>query len=286
MQAALPSFRRPPVVEVVIGAQMIGTAPRSLQALGRFAASVADEGLSVQEARPAVEVRPERFDPTEMPVVASLDVLLGSGHPPMCHMMRNVAGDEMVQLQTDWIAVNWRKASAGAEYPRWPSRWDTFERRARLAQTCFGGSDFRFGVVEVTYLNHIELDNAAALHSQPARVLSFLATGDEFTDGFLGPAERCHAGLDFRIGQSESDRPAGRLSVSANPAWHEQGMRPLLVLTLTARGNPRSPSLEGVREFAHLAREWIVRAFADLTTPEMHAQWEREDREPNEGAEP
>lgn len=285
MQAVLPSFRRPPVVEVVIGAQMVGAAPHSLQALGRFAASLADEGLAVQEARPAVEVRPERFDPAEMPVVASLDVLLGSGSPPVCHMMRNVAGDEMVQVQTDWIAVNWRKASADAEYPRWPSRWDTFERRARLAQTCFGGSDFRFGVVEVTYLNHIELDDATALHSQPARVLSFLAAGDEFTDGFLGTAERCHAGLDFRIGQPEDDRPAGRLTVSASPAWHEKGMRPLLVLTLTARGNPRSPSLEGVREFAHLAREWIVRAFADLTTLEMHAKWEREDRESSEGAE-
>ena len=286
MQAALPSFRRPPVVEVVIGAQMIGAAPHSLQALGGFAASLADEGLSEQEARPAVEVRPERFDAAEMPVVASLDVLLGSGPPPVCHVMCSADGDEMVQVQTDWIAVNWRKASAHAEYPRWPSRWDTFERRARLAQTCFGGGDFRFGLVEVTYLNHIELDNAAALHSRPARVLSFLAAGDEFTDGFLGPAERCHAGLDFRIGQSDSDRPAGRLSVSAHPAWHEKGMRPLLVLTLTARGNPRSPSLEGVREFAHLAREWIVRAFADLTTPEMHAEWEREDRESNEGAEP
>ena len=265
---------------------MVGVVPHSLQALGKFAASLADEGLSVQETRPAVEVHPERFDPTEMPVVASLDVLLGSGPPPVCHMMRNVAGDEMVQVQTDWIAVSWRKASADAEYPRWPSRWNTFERRARLAQTCFGGSDFRFGVVEVTYLNHIELAEATALHSRPARVLSFLAAGDEFTDGFLGPAERCHAGLDFRISQAEGDQPAGRLSVSANPAWHEKGMRPLLVLTLTARGNPRSPSLEGVREFAHLAREWIVRAFADLTTPEMHARWEREDRESIEGVEP
>jgi hypothetical protein len=141
VRAALPSFRRPPVVEVVIGAQMIGAAPHSLQSLGRFAASVADEGLSVQEARPAVEVRSERFDLTEMPVVASLDVLLGSGPSPVCHVMRSAAGDEMVQVQTDWIAVNWRKAPTDAEYPRWPSRWDTFERRARLAQTCFGGSD-------------------------------------------------------------------------------------------------------------------------------------------------
>lgn len=268
---------------------MVGAAAHSLQALGEFAASLADEGLTVQETRPAVEVRPERperFDPAETPVVASLDVLLGSGSPPVCHMMRNVAGDEMVQVQPDWLAVNWRKASPDADYPRWPSRWDTFQRRARLAQTCFGGSGFRFGVVEVTYLNHIELDDATALHSQPARVLSFLAAGDGLTDGFLGPAERCHAGLDFRIGESGGDRPAGRLSVSANPAWHEKGMRPLLVLTLTARGNPRPPSLDGVREFAHLAREWIVRAFADLTTPEMHAEWEREDRGSTVGAEP
>ncbi len=286
MQPALPSFHRPPVVEVVIGAQVLGAAPHSLQALGDFAAALAAEGLSVQEARPAAEVRPERFGPAEMPVGASLDVLLGSGAPPLCHMIRNDAGDEMVQVQTDWIAVNWRKASADSHYPRWPSRWESFERRARLAETCFGDSGFRFGVVEVTYLNHIELDDVAALHRQPARALSFLAAGTTFTDGFLGPAERCQVALDFRVGQPERDEPPGRLRVSASPAWHENGLRPLLVLTLTARGNPRSPSLEGVREFAHLARQWIVRAFADLTTPEMHAKWEREDRELNEGAAP
>ncbi len=275
----LPSFRRPPVVEVVIGAQMLGPSRYSLEALGTFASSLGDEGLQVQESKPAIQVRPEHLDLRALAVGPSLDVLLGSGHPPVCHVLKSADGNEMVQFQHDWLAVNWRKTSDDAVYPRWPSRWETFHRRAQLAEHCFGGGSRRYGLVEVTYVNHIEVADTRTPHSEAHRVFSFLKPGDALTDGFLRAAEQCQVNLSFLISSPPGRDPVGRLNVSITPGWSAEDKRQILVMTLTARGNFQGDSLEAVQRFADLAREWIVRAFADLTTPQMHAAWGREDIE-------
>ena len=52
---------------------------------------------------------------------------------------------------------------------------------------------------------------------------------------------------------------------------------PLLILELRTRGLCESMQQEGFREWFDLAREWIVRGFTDLTTPEIQELWERED---------
>lgn len=43
---------------------------------------------------------------------------------------------------------------------------------------------------------------------------------------------------------------------------------------LTARGMPSSPDVEGVLEFADYGRDLIVRTFRDITTDEMHKEWQ------------
>jgi hypothetical protein len=46
-------------------------------------------------------------------------------------------------------------------------------------------------------------------------------------------------------------------------------------LRLTARGLPDGQDLDGVLAWMDLGREWIVRGFADITSPSAHALWER-----------
>ena len=268
----LPSFRRPPVVEVVIGAQLVGTDQYSLSSLGRFASELASQGLLVEDAQPALQIWPDTFGPHAPGMEASMEVLLGSGAPPIRQVLRNMAGNEMVQLQRDWIAVNWRKTSPGNAYPRWPSRWETFQNRAALAERYFGAGQLRYGVVEVTYVNQIELP-----HKEASRVFSFLNPSDSLTDEFLPPAEQLQANLSYPIQPNSNSEPVGRLTVDMKPGWSAADKRQVLVMTLVARGNPDTPTLDGVRDFAGLAREWIVRGFTDSTSPEMHEIWERED---------
>ncbi len=61
------------------------------------------------------------------------------------------------------------------------------------------------------------------------------------------------------------------------PAWRKADRAPLLILNLTARGAPLGEGIEGAFAFFDLARRWIVHAFAELTTAEMHQVWGRTD---------
>jgi hypothetical protein len=47
-------------------------------------------------------------------------------------------------------------------------------------------------------------------------------------------------------------------------------------LTLTVRGAPQTGGLDGALAFCDFGHEVIVRSFAELTTPKMHAKWERQ----------
>lgn len=275
--SALPTFCRPPVVEVVVGAKLSGTERYCLRSLGKFAAELASEGLEVEEIQPSYEAPVERFDDGFAATAPSIDLLFRSGHPPIRHMIRNAAGNEMVQVQPDWIGVNWRKTGPEEVYPRWPSRWSTFERRAALAEGCFAADALRYDQVEVVYVNHIERSGIWESHGEAHRVFSCLEAGDPFTDGFLSLPERAQVDLVFLMRGDSAEAPIGRLHVTAAPGWSKAGMHPIFVMTLAARGKPQSPTIQGVRDFAHTAREWIVRAFADLTTSAMHEAWGRHD---------
>ena len=275
----LPSFRRPPVVEVAIGAQLIGTDRYSLSSLGHVASELASQDLIVEDVQPALQILPDTFGPHPPGMEASMDVLLGSGFPPVRYVLRNTAGNEMVQLQRDWISVNWRKTSPDDEYPRWPSRWETFQDRAELAERHLSTGQMRYGVVAVTYVNQIEPPNTDAPHKEARRVLSFLNPSNCLTDKFLLPADRLQANLNYPIQLDSSSEPVGRLTLDVKPGWSTTDKRQVLVMTLEATGRPDAPTLRGVKDFAGIAREWIVRGFADSTTPEMHQIWEREDTE-------
>ena len=275
--SAVPAFCRPPVVEVAIGAKVSGAGLYSLRSLGRFAAELASEGLVVEESQPGYEAPVERFDGGAAAVGPSVELLFRSGHPPVRHLMRSAAGDEMVQLQPDWLGVNWRKADPESVYPRWPSRWETFERRASLAERCFADGSLRYDQAEVVYVNHIERGGVWETHGQASRVFSFLQATESLADGFLPGPERAHAELTFLMQRGSAAEPVGRLHVTAAPGWSKAGMHPIFVMTLAARGRPEPPTIAGVQDFAHLAREWIVQAFAELTTSSMHAAWGRHD---------
>ena len=69
----------------------------------------------------------------------------------------------------------------------------------------------------------------------------------------------------------------GHLIVSLKQAIRKEDKVPLLVLELKTRGIDESKKKEGIREWFDLAHEWIVRGFTDLTTPEIHKIWEREE---------
>ena len=51
----------------------------------------------------------------------------------------------------------------------------------------------------------------------------------------------------------------------------------MLLMKLKARGRPDGDGFDGVLRFLNVGREWVVRAFAAVTTPQMHKMWGRRD---------
>jgi hypothetical protein len=269
---ALPSFVKPPVTEVAVGARFQPLDRWGLVHLGQFASLLADHGFGREEQRPGFDAPTERFG---TPPRAGFEFELVTGAPPVRYWLLNDAGDELLQLQQNWFACNWRKVAPDAKYGRWDSRWEAFERWIREVEDHLNSAPLVFDQAEVTYVNHIEPADTWHDHGDANRVFTFLSEpgGDV---RFLPGHEQVAAEMKYVMTVPDRpEEPVGRLSVSLAPAFRPP-QTPIFVLTLVARGAPLGDGLDGVRAFAELAHQWIVRGFADLTTPGMHSEWQRD----------
>jgi hypothetical protein len=68
--------------------------------------------------------------------------------------------------------------------------------------------------------------------------------------------------------------PVGRLHVEAVTRNDASG-RPIIALTLTARGAPPAPDCASALQFLQDARLRIVHTFAAITSDAAHAKWGR-----------
>jgi len=181
---------------------------------------------------------------------------------------------ELVQVQGNWFACNWRKVGPNAEYGRWHTIHNAFERQfAKFSAFCSerGVGSIEVEQSEVTYVNHIEPGSAWDSLSEMHRVVRLIGVQDRS----LMPVdpEQTTMRVSYRI---VSDRiKAGKLHVSVDPGLRMQDMRPLIAMTLTGRAVPLSPRAGDSLSSMDVARDWIVRCFAAITTDAAHEQWER-----------
>lgn len=268
-QPTLPDFASPPVVETVLS-----TAFRELQSLnsarmGRFWTLHAAQDLPLVEERDPYFPPIERFD---IPSGTTQTMRLDLGPSPMRMWLISHRGDDLLQLQRDWFAYNWRKVAPGAEYPRYPRARVNFEKWfSRFLD--FVVEEGLGKVVptqcELTYINHVEVDGLET-GSQLHRALRLVTSPSM---DWLPQPEGMRASTTYVI--QRDDQQIGRLHVDARPGVRKEQPNRILRLELTARGVPLGDSLGGVLAFHDVAHEWIVRAFADLTTEAMHEKWER-----------
>lgn len=267
----LPSFKRPPVTEVVIAARFKRANRFSLPALGGMAQQMAEAGFSKTEERPAYDAPVEEFG--SLAEQNSLGLELQLGPPPILYRFLNDAGDELLQVQPNWFAANWRKVDPTAVYGRWNSRWDAFQRWLTVVAESVSDGELDFEQVEVTYVNHIESLGVWSDHGDAPEVFTTLVP---IRSEFLGGPEQYSTDLKFVIrSTSDEEKCLGRLHVSIQPAFRRGANTPIFVMKLTARGPATGPGVEGVQGFADIAHEWIVRGFIDLTSETMHKAWDR-----------
>ena len=271
--ADLPDFRKPPLAETVLGLQFEPLAGLTTAHLGLLWQRFRSQLPSIEEHPPLPPVV-EKFEP---PSPAQVEVNIEEKPPVPRVWFLNEPKSELVQVQPDRFIHNWRKMEGIEPYPRYEPIRDKFRNEVAVLERFL--TDERLGRLvvnqcEVTYVNHIEPSGLWDRHGQLERIFrvwSGLGGGS-----FLTVPEDAGLRMRFAILDAKGE-PIGRLHAAVQPAWKKTDNSPILVLNLTARGRPVGEGIDGAFAFFDLGREWIVKGFADLTTPEMHRAWERID---------
>ena len=264
-----PDFADPPVIEVALS---VGFNP-----LTRY--TNAHAGLFWQRFKgtfaTAEEHPPFAIPPaTDHGAPAPHELEIVRGAPPVRTWLVASDGGELLQLQRDIFAHNWRRTAPTQPYPRYETVRDRFQEHFRAFIDFVQAEEL--GPVElkncdISYVNHIPLGE----HMPTAGDLQELVPPWTWQNtAFLPKPDRALVSLRFVI-RDDNDKFAGQLTVDAKPAYRRSDRTGIVVLSMTARGKPMGTGVNGALTFFDLGREWIVRGFTDLTTSKMHALWGR-----------
>lgn len=224
--------------------------------LGKFWTSIEGEYPRCSENPPLVAQK-ENFD---QPGALQQSFTFGAiGDFPRI-FFEDSTGNWLIQIQRDRFLHNWRDPKDDTEYPRFPK----VRERFFAAWGSFGDFilDNNLGKIsvnqlEITYLNRIPL--AASRIGEV-----FLDVQWRETSRFLPQPELMDLSCSFKIPDKFK-----RLRTSIKPTVYQD--KPSMLFELTVRGGLRAD--ESLVEWFDEGRSWIVKAFADLTSAEWHAEW-------------
>ncbi|MBX3373899.1 MAG: TIGR04255 family protein [Phycisphaeraceae bacterium] len=271
MDQALPSFRKPPVIETALSVQFRPLKRMSNAHLGLFWSRVRGAYPKLQDADP-IEPQIERFG-TDVPRVRFPQLRIAASHPPARLRMSSASGHVMLQLQNGRLVFNWRRLDGENEYPRWTRVEPQFQAALREL-TAFADAE-ELGAIEpnqweVTYVNHLVRGREWNASSEWQAVLPGVigSTGAVSVGEFESMG--CHA--HFALPDN-----AGRLHVEVTHgfAGPDEDADELLIVQLTARGG-----IDESRDVAAglaLGREAIVRSFGQMAGERVRTEvWEQE----------
>ncbi len=257
---ALPSYKKPPVNEVVCGMRFQDLDKLRIPHIGLLWDKFRADYPNIQHAPPIASVQGE--------------ILIdgASGIPLPRVWFINKLDDQLVQFQFDRFYFNWRRKES--DYPRYNHVIKNFESVRNTIEKFF--VKFELGELkpiecELTYINHIPKGQGwNTIDDLPKIFLDF--AWKQTNDRFLPNPEKVSWNTEFPL-QDEK----GYLTVHLKQAIRTEDKAPLLVLELKTRGIGKSTTKEAIREWFDVAHEWIVRGFTDLTTPEIQKFWERKE---------
>lgn len=267
--SSLPDFDKPPAVETLLGVHFRPLQQWKTQYFGKFWDKISREYPDVQVHPPLNSEQGLRVEVT--PKEAMIRV---SGEVPVRWWYFHKSGKRLVQVQNDSFVQNWRKRGAGDPYlhydqlrPSFAAMWKQFRAFLRAQSV----DQPKAEICEVTYVNHIDRGSGWDSFSDLPKVVTCWS---EQTSGDFLPAPNQVSFNTFYTFSKQS----GHLQVGLQHGIRESDKKETLQLTLTARCKPDSSDTAELLRCLDLNRMWVVRGFADITTPEMHEIWGRKER--------
>jgi uncharacterized protein (TIGR04255 family) len=258
--APFPSFKNPPVNEVVCGVRFRPSEKFRIAHIGLLWKRFKDEYPIVQHASPLASAAGELL----------VDASTGTPLPRVWFI--NDTGDKLIQFQGDRFYFNWRRKKD--KYPRYGNIVHNFDML--VCNIVDFNKEFEFGEIEpidyeLTYINHIEKGHGWETTEDLPHVFKDFRW-NHARDRFLPKPDKIAWNTSFIL-----PNDYGRLIVNLKQGIRKEDRLPLLLFELKTSGLGNSAKIEHYRKWFDLSREWIVRGFADLTTSEQHKIWERED---------
>jgi len=266
---SIVDFARPPVVEVALAVQF--GAP-SLDTLD--IAALADHFREAFPRRAEQPPRPpmqEDFEDARQPQPITVEFFPAPPTPRFWFLSEDES--QLIQVQQDLVAYNWRRMRETDAYPRYTSLRRALVDRLRTSERILkerGKGSFEPNWCEVTYVNHVIAPETSKRRPPLRDVISLVSRGQPKA-AFLPEPEDVQLAARYRI--VRDDEPVGRLTVSAAPGIRNTDGRPIWGLTLTARVRASASKLDKAFEALDLGHEWVVRGFVDVTTKRMHDDW-------------
>jgi uncharacterized protein (TIGR04255 family) len=267
--AHLPDFDEPPLIEVAMSVQFT-TPPNYRHIYAGEVRALFDDCFSEVQEQPYI---PPVFEVFGGPIHApNFQINFStSAMLPVRYWFTHPGKAEIIQFQPDRFIHNWRKMDDRApQYPRFDqiaaSYIKDLERLDALYKSKGWGS-IQPNQCELTYVNHMLLVDGAGKPLSKTFYLKNvdMALGDEIAEfGIKAQA----------IMKNAEGKPAGRLFIDAMTTA-DAGGRPLVVLTLVARGAPAQATISSAFDFLSSARDTIVTTFAQITTDAAHQLWKR-----------
>lgn len=250
--------------------------PGTFTAIGALREAVWAEGFPVLEQQAPYEAPIERFDGPQLQQPIKFEFQSGPIVPRL--WMISEAGNELLQVQPDWFAANWRRnavpgggANADVQYDRWAARREAFVRHWDILSAWLQERD-NVGLpiqCEVTYINHIlPIHGLWATHGEIGNVLPALQVPT-----VNGAKPENVAWRSSSVRPETDGLPPSRLHITANPGFTGPGPEPspVVVLELTVRGAP--PEDGDVLRFLDTGRQTIVETFLAITSDVAREEW-------------
>jgi uncharacterized protein (TIGR04255 family) len=257
-----PLFKNPPLIEVALSVQFRQKSSFAGAHAGLFWEKIKDQYTEVQE-HPRMGPIDEVFGANQMSTIQ-----FHAGFAGNRHWFLTNDGTQLVQLQKDRVALNWRIVNSSSMYPGYDTISREFKRIFDIADHFF--TELHMGpcevnMCEVTYINQW-----------------FFEPGEKFSDAvkeWLTLAPTSSASLEMETASiaarylvNLNDKtPIGRLYVNVSPISNDTGSQGVN-LELTCRVRPTAstdPHMHGLA----LAHEKAIATFQEITSDVAQQKW-------------
>lgn len=262
-----PKYKKPPVVETVLGVQFPEIAEFGNVHFGLYWETIRERYPKPPQDQPRIAWAVETFPYRPLP--AGLNLRL-SDRGPQRMWFTAESESELIQVQPDRFHFNWR-GEEGKPYPSYRANSRKFfDEFAGFEAFCKGQGwePPKPNLAEVTYVNHLlPVEGEASI-----KLFQKAFVGVDFTEVVEMPCLPERAVFN-RVYPMEDEK--GRLYVEANLA-QKRDRTEFVLLKMTARAILPPGGAVSLAEGLQKAHDWVVGGFAAITRPEIQQQrWER-----------